>query len=97
MANLLIPEGCVVKYTYHGNKTKALFLTRSLAEDYIQRLKLSDAIIKNLYSEDQCEFDVVENEVCTAKQLDVSTELVADDGVQDTGCARIVQINKQGV
>lgn len=97
MTNLLIPEGCVVKYTWHGNKTKTLFLSRTLAEDYIQRLKLSDAIIKNLYSEDQCEFDVVEKEICTVKQSDVSTESVEDDGMQDTGCARIVQTNKQGV
>ena len=96
MANLLIPEGCVVKYTWKGCKTKALFLNRSLACDYIQRLKLSDAIIQDLYSEEQCVFDTVENEVCTVKQLGVSTVSAEDDGMQDTGCARIVQINKHG-
>lgn len=56
MSHKPVPECATVHYTLHGQHGKAVFLTKSLAEDYIVRMKLSDAIIKLCYTEEQMEY-----------------------------------------
>lgn len=63
------PESCTVHFTYYGKPGKTVLLTEQLAMEYITRMKLSDAIIKKCYSEDQIEW-FIKNRTQTAKVIE---------------------------
>jgi hypothetical protein len=65
-----------VLYTWHGEKTKAIFLTKDRALDYIGKHSLGDAELKPMYYEDDFEGGVG----CIARPSGVVLESVEKDG-----------------
>ncbi len=91
----VVPECFSVRYTWHGEKTKAIFLTRDRAEDYIAKHQLHDAVLSRCYREQDIEYAPVER-ACIVKQLDATTESQENDGTLDTDSVSNVQNVTQG-
>lgn len=91
----VVPECFSVRYTWHGEKAKAIFLTRDRAEDYITKHQLQDAVLSKCYREEDIEFIPVEK-ACIVKPSDATTESQENAGTTATESVSIVQNVMQG-